>query len=56
MSDDVIFVFDERRKEAACCVISKEEKDKFPNEIYNRESCVIVYDNVAECERIMKKN
>ncbi len=54
MSADVIFVFDEHAKEAACCVVSKEEKHKYPNQIYKKESCSIVYDNMAECERIMK--
>lgn len=54
MSADVIFVFDEHAKEAACCVVSKEEKHKYPNQIYKKESCSIVYDDMAECERIMK--
>lgn len=52
---DVLFVFDEIRKEAVCCRISKEDKKNYPNQIYSAEECIIVKNDITECENILNR-
>ena len=52
---DVIFVFDESSKQSACCLVTEKEKNMYPNQIFNGSQCIIVYPDLTECKRIIKK-
>lgn len=53
---DVIFVFDEYSKQSACCIVTEEEKNLYSDQIFHSSQCTIVYPDLTECERIMKKS